>query len=277
MNSCVAAVRTAARSYGIPLVVLTSVFVLSGCDGLRLDQDLCPVNEVPTRSTVLLLDTSDPLTPQHREELKRLVRDMQVPPEGTQGPDEAAEQSDFYVARSEALIVYELAQNIGEMEPVLRVCNPGGHPDTWRWWYGLFRGKAIAVRRWQRFGEIVEEMFDAPQESAPQPRSPIMEALGVIVPRHASSLRISPQSASRTHLIVYSDLLQHSDALSHYGPYPLPEDIQEELKTNLSGIEVSLFRLERAEYERWQTVDHYYWWTSLIMDFGGNLIWQEPI
>lgn len=276
MSGCADPVGTAARHSGILLAALTGVFLLSGCDGLRLDQDLCPVDQAPRRNTVLLLDTSDPLTPQHREELKRLVRDMQVPPEETQGTIEAA-TSDFYVARSEALIVYELAQNLGEMEPVLRVCNPGGHPDTWRWWYGLFRGKAIAVRRWQRFGEIVEEMFDAPRESAPQPQSPIIEALGVIVPRHASSLRISPQSASRTHLIVYSDLLQHSDALSHYGPYPPTEDIQEELKTNLSGIEVSLFRLERAEYERWQTVDHYYWWTSLIMDFGGNLIWQEPI
>lgn len=263
--------RVAARRCAISLTALVGIFLASGCGMLRLDQDLCPVNEGPLGNTILLLDTSDPLTPQHREEWKRLVRDMQVPPEGN------GEPSDFYIDRGEALIVYELAQDLAAMHPMLRVCNPGGHPDTWRWWESLFRGKAIALRRWQRFGETVEKMFDAPQGRAPQSQSPIIEALGVIVPRHASSSRISAGQASRTHLLVYSDLLQHSDALSHYGSYPLPDDIPRHLLTDLSGIEISLFRLERGAYEQWQTVDHYYWWTSLVTAFGGNLIWQESI
>ena len=268
LNGSAKPMRIAARRCALSITALIGAFLVSGCDGLRLDQNLCPVNEDPPGNTILLLDPSDPLTPKHREELKRLVRDMQIPPEEDQEP------SDFYVARGEALIVYELAQDLAEMDPVLRVCNPGGHPDTWRWWEGLFRGKAIALRQWQRFGAIIEELFDAPQNPAPQSRSPIIEALGVIVPRHAESVR---GSGRRTHLIIYSDLLQHSDALSQYGPYPPPEAIRRHLRTNLSGIEVSLFRLERAAYEQWQTVDHYYWWTSLIATFGGTAIWQESI
>ena len=45
----------------------------------------------------------------------------------------------------------------------------------------------------------------------------------------------------------------------------------------MSGVDVSLIRIERAKYEQWQTIDHYYWWTTLIMEFGGSLEWQESI
>ena len=187
---------------------------------------------------------------------------------------------DFRIAPGEALIVYELAQNLDEIEPVLTVCNPGGHPDDWSWRRDLTEGKAIALRRWQRFVASVEPLFAASEENAAQPRSLIIEALGVIVPRHAPSRRTVAEPAGRVHLIVYSDLLQHSDALSHYGPYPPAEEIiasLRHLQTDLAGVEVSLYRLERARDARWQTRDHYYWWTELIEAFGGQVIWQESV
>ena len=163
---------------------------------------------------------------------------------------------------------------------MLTVCNPGGHPDDWSWRRDLTEGKAIALRRWQRFVASVEPLFAASEENAAQPRSLIIEALGVIVPRHAPSRRTVAEPADRVHLIVYSDLLQHSDALSHYGPYPPAEEIiasLRHLQTDLAGVEVSLYRLERARDARWQTRDHYYWWTELIEAFGGQVIWQESV
>ena len=253
------------RHGALTTAVLTCVYLTSACDQTRLDENLCPLNETPTRSTVLLLDTSDPLTPEHREVLNRLVREMQEP----QGP------SDFYIAPGEALIVYELGENLGEMVPELTVCNPGGHPDTWSWRRNLTEGKALALRQWQRFRETVDLLFDEPLESAPQSRSPIIETLSVIAARHAPSRRST--SGLRTHVIVYSDLLQHTDALSHYGIYPPAEQVPQHLRTDLAGVEVSLYRLERERYAQWQTTDHYYWWSYLIMTFGGQVIWQESV
>lgn len=241
-----------------------------------LDENLCPVDSPPMRRTLLLLDTSDPLTPKHVAELRRLVSELQQ-----RGSSPAAEG--FHVAPGEPLIVYEIALDLRDLEPVVKVCNPGVHPDDWDWWWELIRGRMFELHKWRRFKEKVEELFPDEESAQEMPRSPILENIGVIVPRHAPSKRMLPAGKeSHTHLIVFSDLLQHSDDLSHYGPYPeagnfLDTPRLRELKTDLTRVDVSLFRLERSKYARWQTTDHYYWWTELVGEFNGAVLWQESL
>ena len=247
------------------------VLLCVGCGQARLDADLCPRDARPSRNTVLLLDTSDPLTPKHRAELRRLVQELQ------------SATSDLRVAPLEALVVYELGADLNELAPVLKVCNPGEHPDQWKWWQELTRGRAIDLQRWRRFREAVEGLFDQIETEQAQPRSPLIETLGVIVPRHAPSAReAAAQASGHTHILLFSDLLQHSDALSHYGPYPAGGEVRETpglraLQTDLTGIDVSLFRLERQRDARWQTPEHYYWWTHLVRSFGGRVVWQQSV
>ena len=258
---------------------LLVVFFLAACDRPRLGPDFCPQVEEPPRNTILLLDTSDPLTAEHREVFRRLIREM------TQSPSGDEDSSEFYVATGEALIVYELSEDIDLLQPFLSICNPGGNPRDWTWIRDLIEGRVIARRRWEQFigslEQVLEELF-ADAESSSAARSPIIESLGVIVPRHAASRRTASANAPRTHLIIYSDLLQHTDALSHYGPYPLAEELRSDvnlqhLLTDLAGVDVSLYRLERAQYGRWQSADHYYWWTSLVDVLDGYLIYQDSI
>lgn len=241
----------------------------------QLDENLCPVAGKPARQTVLFLDTSDPLTPKHQAELERLVSELQSP--GV-NPD----MEGFHIAPGEPLIVYKLALDWRNLRPFMKVCNPGDDPDDWEWQKDLTRGKAFALRNWQRFNDRVRELF--PEESGVEmPRSPILENLAVIVPRHAPSKRsLSAEKAGHVHLILFSDLLQHSDRLSHYGPYPEAEDFLNtpglrELATDLTGVDVTIFRLERSRYSRWQTRDHYYWWTGLVRQFGGSVRWQQSL
>ena len=254
------------------LAVLTSAFIV-GCNRPRLDENLCPIGQPVGRNTILLLDTSDRLTVKHRAELRRLVTELQAP-SGSQR---------FHVAPGDALIVYELTPDLAALEPVIKVCNPGDRPDDWGWRQELTQGKQIALRQWQRFRDSVEPLFAHVQSDAVQSRSPIIETLGVIVPRHAPSRRtLASTDGGHTHLIVFSDLLQHSDALSHYGPYPPGAAVRKtaglrHLQTDLTGVDVSLFRLERSQNARWQTRDHYYWWTELIEAFGGRVVWQESM
>lgn len=274
---------TSARSvlrallYGVPVVALLGllgVFLVGR--PTALDENLCPVDSPPARRTILLLDTSDPLTPKHVAELRRLVSELQQP-----GASPGAE--DFYVAPGEALIVYELAIDLRNLKPAMEVCNPGDRPDDWDWKKDLTRGKAFALHNWRRFEEKSEELFPDEESSQEMPRSPILENIGVIVPRYAPSKRKLPAGKeSHTHLIVFSDLLQHSDNLSHYGPYPEAGDFLDtprlrELATDLARVDVSLFRLERSKYSRWQTTDHYYWWTGLVREFNGAVLWQESL
>lgn len=254
---------------------LFSLVVLAACDqNLRLDENLCAVGRPPTGSTVLLLDTSDPLSPQHQAELNRLLREMN--PEYQVNQD-----SDFSVAPDEELVVYELTEDLAVLEPSLTLCNPGINPNAREWWGDLTEGRAIAQRRWQMFDSRIQGLFAA-EEPRPLSSSPLIEALGVIVPRHVTSERSLNQNVGPVHLILYSDLLQHSESLSHYGPYPPAEQLLttpalRHLGTNLGGVEVSIFRLERSRDARWQTVDHYYWWTELVQEFGGQVIRQESL
>ena len=261
----------------VAVIFVIATCIHSGCEQrTRLDHRLCPVDKPPGRQTILLLDTSDPLAPKHHEELRRLVTDLQKP-----SPNAASRH--FYVAPGEALIVYELTGNLATVEPVMMVCNPGNNPNEWTWKDNLTQGRAIASRQWQRFENHIEDLFPSLEESTPQPRSPILEMLGVVVPRHAPSKRsFSSDDTNHTHLILFSDLLQHSELLSHYGPYPAAKAIRttsglRSLQTDLTGIDVSLFRLERSSGGSRQTRDHYYWWTELVMELGGAVRWQESL
>ena len=241
---------------------------MAGCTN-RLDENLCPINQPIARNTILLLDTSDPLSPKHAEELRRLVSEFQEP-----GLSE-----DFYVAPGDALIVYELTSDLRNLTPILTICNPGNHPDSWTWQQSLTEGRQIKLRQWRRFRETIEGMFAQVESSGAQQTSPIIETLGVLVPRHVKSSRVGN---SDVHFVVFSDLLQHSEALSQYGPYPPGKAVRDtpglrHLRTDLTGVRMSLFRLERARDARWQTRDHYYWWTDLIHSFGGQVVSQESI
>ena len=258
------------------IMAIATCALLAACDTMHLDSHLCPVGKSPERQTILLLDTSDPLTPKHRAELRRLISEILK-------ESSNAASSHFFVAPGEALIVYELTEDLETDEFALKVCNPGKNPDEWEWKDDLIKGKAIASHEWNLLEENIEALFSDIKSSEPQSSSPILEMLGVVVPRHSPSKRSqSSEEMKRTHLILFSDLLQHSNLLSHYGPYPAAKDIKttdglRSLQTDLTGIDVSLFRLERADAGQWQTTDHYYWWTKLVKELDGALKWQESI
>lgn len=248
--------------------------VLMGCSQARLDENFCPIGTTPPRTTVLLLDTSDPLTPEHESVLRRLVTEMY-------SLDLPNASSDFYIAPGERLVVYQLIEDVGNLEPALVLCTPGQHPSAWPWWRQLIEGRAIALRRWERLWDTIDDMFGQ-DVAPPQSRSPIIEAIGAIVPRYAVSRRSRSEASTPVHLVLYSDLLQNSESLTHYGPYEGAEEIMTTARTrhlaaDLAGVEVSIYRLERARDARWQTVDHFYWWPMLIREFGGRVIYQESI
>lgn len=256
------------------LVLVVAALVMVIDPPVPLDDDLCPKNKAPVRRTIVLLDTSDPLSPKHRAELERLARDITTP--------EDESERGFYVSPGEALIVYELAQDPASAQPEFRVCNPGDHPDEWTARDDLTRGRILALRNWRRFEQTLTGMIPE-NDGEEMPTSPILENLAVIVPRHVPSRRNLPKGVEYpTHLIVFSDLLQNSKRLNHYGPYPEAGKAVEAgklktLGTDLTRVRVSLFRLERERYAKWQTRDHYDWWTELVQALNGHVHWQESL
>ena len=246
----------------------------------KLDADLCPESAMRNASTILLVDTSDPLTAKHRSELSRLMEELRTPPVA----DAVAR---FYVEPGEELTVYEIQDDLEAIKPVVRVCNPGNNPMEWQWYDDLTRGKSFAIKNWRQFENAITGLF-AKQETAEQAQSLILENIAVILPHHTrSSFQTDLDSKPTTHLIIFSDLLQNSQILSHYAPYPsakypttdnfTSKATLRELATDMTGVHVSLLRLERSQYAAYQTDAHYRWWTNFIVKTGGFLQYQRSI
>ena len=253
---------------GVAALLLAGVVVFYqvGTPVPDTDDRLCPKATGPVGATVLLLDTSDPLSPKHRTELERLAGQITSERAGRMG-----------IAPGELLAVYELTQDSGAPKQLMEVCRPFKNPKDRTWRDEIHQGRLYAERDWGRFEDALANGFPE-RESEPQPTSPLLETIAVLAARHVPGKR--GDERFKVHLVVFSDLLQHSPRLSHYGPYPDAKGMSRrarDLLTDLTGARVSLFRLERPKYAKWQTKRHYLWWTELVREQGGQIEWQESI
>ena len=265
-------VRSLRQSYIVPLgvggalLIGVIALVLVGPRVPEVDDRLCPKTTGPLGATILLLDTSDPLTPKHRAELERLANQIASQQVGRLG-----------IAPGELLAVYELSKDPGQPKQLIEVCRPFKNPKDRTWRDDIHQGRRYAERDWTRFEDALTNGFPE-RSSESQTASPLLETIAVLAARHSSGKRGNHEFD--VHFVVFSDLLQHTQRLSHYGSYPSAKDMRDtarDLLTDLTGSRVSLFRLERPEYAKWQTEDHYYWWTELVREQGGQIEWQDSI
>ena len=253
---------------GVVALLLIGVvaFYQLGTSVPEADNRLCPKATGPVGATVLLLDTSDPLTPKHRQELERLAGQIASEHVGRMG-----------IAPGELLMVYELTQNPGAPKQLIEVCRPLKNPKDRTWRDDIHQGRRFGERDWQHFEDALANAFPE-HKSEPQPTSPLLETIAVLAARHVPGKR--GDERFKVHLVVFSDLLQHTPRFSHYGPYPDAKDMRHrarDLLTDLTGARVSLFRLVRPKYAKWQSERHYYWWTELVLEQGGQIEWQDSI
>ena len=254
---------------GVGTLLLIGVVALYqvGIRPPEIDDRLCPKDTGPVGATVLLLDTSDPLTPKHRAELERLAG--QIASEHAGPP--------MGIAPGELLAVYELTQDPTPKQ-LIAVCRPFKNPKDRTWRDDIHRGRRFAEQDWNRFEEYLAKVFpEGVNES--QRTSPLLETIAVLAARYTPGKR--GDERFKVHLVVFSDLLQNTTRFSHYHPpYPEAKDMYRnarDLLTDLTGTRVSLFRLERPKHAKLQTEHHYYWWTELIQEQGGQIEWQESI
>lgn len=259
-----------ARTFGIVTVVVV-VALMAGLWWMRgegVGPDGCPKKSGPSREIIVLLDTSDPLNDKHRADLDRILREMT-------DPEASGRHTALAVRAGERVSFYELSSTGPPESPLEQICNPGGDPERRRWIDYLTKGSVIDKWRHDRFVRKIEGLFPK-KDGPPQPASPLLETIAVITARHAPSGRAN-HDTKPAHLIVISDLLQHTSMLSHYGPYPKPDSLPRELRSDLARVEVSLFRIERHKYAKFQTPEHYYWWTDLVEVMKGRVVWQQAL
>lgn len=276
---------------GLALIALAVIIVAGGVGGffalrssrVELDpQTLCPTSG-PQERTVLLLDVSDPLSLKQQAALENLLRDLQNPATSREAMLAAGVPGGTrYVERYGELVAYLLETSLPELEPFLRICNPG-NPDEIAALDQMTRSKRRAVARWRNFTEEIKEKFAGQSLTGTQTASPLLETLALIAEREVDSVALRASGkAIPVRLIMFSDMIQHSDELSHFRNMPevsnlLKNGATAPLAADLTGVEVIIFYLRRPDYASVQTPQHYKWWRNAIQQLGGRLIYIGPI
>ncbi len=249
--------------------ILSITLLLNGVHATEKNNSstLCPASGSEQR-TILLIDTTDPLTLVAQEKLKNLLKGFLSP------------KNKYYLQPAHELIAYRLTPQVGNMGKPIRVCNPGNPKDR-TWTDDLTSGVIDARRKWRHFEQQIRRVLPRINEQVEGERSPLLESIALITARHVPSLGAEKQRKP-TRLILFSDMLQHSERLSHYESLPKMKTFKAlvgyaEMNSDLRSVDVWLFYVRRTGLEHIQTPKHYYWWTQAIELFGGRLMEQVPL
>lgn len=215
------------------------------------ERTLCPAE--PTSLTVLLVDVTDPMNlPQRQDFLNQLDRlSASIPRYGKLIITKVDPVSD-------RLLV-----------PIVTRCNPGTGEDETE-----FSGNPKRIEKLHR------EQYEAPLKAAFEKvltasgaqRSPILESIQSVALTELQ--RSDPTLPKR--LIIASDLLQNTDAISFYGSLPDPgaftaSQAFNRVRTDLRGVTIELWMLQRGDSATTQPRALPDLWDMIISRQGGTL------
>ncbi len=208
----------------------------------------------PLSRTVILIDQTDTFSP---------VQAVDI-----QNQFEAYQKS---VPRYGELVVYTIRPDSqGSPTPVIRACNPGHEDDVNQ----LVESSVKIARQWKySFENPMKEVLKEVLQPMSSENSPIIETIQAVVVSEFGPVIMNSRTKT---LIVISDLLQHSGALSHYGrKYDADSFIQSQaynkLSADLRDVDVDLLYLYRDTQKVLQNSAHRDFWIRLIQEQGGSV------
>lgn len=214
-------------------------------------ETLCPADG-PHALTIILVDRTDHLNTVQREAVRVRLAEVRA-----------------HTAQYGALALFSIAPTDQELlRPEVYLCNPGAVGEA----SALYQNLRRVEQRWQLFNQRLEQAIDAAVQANEQPLSPIMESIQSAA--LSNFARAKPQIPKR--LIVVSDLLQHSPALSLYQRLPRFDDFKttesfRQLRTPLTDVEVEILYLRRPTARSIQSKALIEFWQQYLRDNGGVL------
>lgn len=213
----------------------------------------CPIGG-PLSRTVILIDQTDTFSP---------VQAVDI-----QNQFEAYQKS---VPRFGELVIYTIRPDLqGSPTPVIRACNPGNEDDVNQ----LVESSVKIARQWKKsFDTPMKEVMRTVLQPMSSENSPIIETIQAVVVSEFGPVNMNNRAKT---LIIISDLLQHSGALSHYGRnYDADSFIQSQaynkLSADLRDVEVDLLYLYRDTQKALQNSAHRDFWIRIIQEQGGSV------
>jgi hypothetical protein len=233
-------------------------FLLEKSKMQSIDENLCPPQ--PTEFTAVIVDVTDPLTLVQRQDLRDRLDQLRqaVPVNG--------EIAFFKVGDP----------NVRLLQPILKRCNPGTAGDFSEVSRDLKRVQATYDEKFE--GPIVkayESIFSASGSN----RSPILQSIQSV---NLTELQTAGAKDKPRQIVLISDLLQNTSKLSFYGRLPSANEVLANpdfraASTDLAGIKVDLWMVERPDYQQTQPRALADLWNILLQEEGASKVKVERI
>lgn len=240
---CIIAVIGGIVGYGTFFTEKIEIDKLSGC----------PVDG-PIARQVIIVDQTDTFTPVQVVDIQNQFQDYKGK-----------------VPRYGELVVYAIRPgSSGIPTPVIRACNPGNADDINQ----LVESSIQITRKWRdSFDAPMQKVFEEVLQPTFSETSPIIETIQAVTVKEFGPIWMNDRGKE---LIIISDLIQYSDALSHYGGnYGIDNFVNSssfnKLSADLRDVDVDLLYLYRHSEKAKQDTAHRDFWIKLIQEQGGSV------
>lgn len=216
-------------AFVLATVIATGILYFSIASTRRnLDEELCPTK--PDSITVLLVDVTDPMNAAQKQDFTNQLVKLKNS-----------------IPRFGKLIVAKV-DTTGErlLVPVITRCNPGTAEDV-----SQATGDPAAVQKdWdERFDRPLNAAFQQLGNASGADYSPILESMQSVA---LTELQKPGLEGTPKRLVVATDLLQNTREVTFYRRLPEPGEflkgsVFRRLRTDLRGVEVELWMLQRAD------------------------------
>jgi hypothetical protein len=233
------------------LLAVGAIYLTESTSRQALDEvTLCPPKPVST--TVLLVDVTDPMNVAQRQDFFNQL-----------------EQLKASIPRYGKLTVIKVDSAAERLlSPVIVRCNPGTAADV-----SGFSGNPKSIEeKHRRFEKSLDTAFETLTRASGAEVSPILESIQSAA---LTELRSRDSTDGPRRLIVASDLLQNTKEISFYGPLPdtdrfLAGGPFRKARTDLRGVEVELWMLQRSDSGETQPRALAELWAQIIEAQGGT-------
>lgn len=217
-------------------------------------ETFCPY-EGPAAVTAVLLDVTDRYDATHVAAVRQRVLDAR---DGT--------------PKSGALELFLLSQNAdeGHARPLVRLCQPGSRTEASLW----TENPDAVERRWRdAFADPIDRALSDAVTGGGAASTPLLEGLRRVA---VESFTGAAREGIPRHLIVVSDLLQHSDCFSFYrepaidAAGALSRSCVRDLLPRLDGVTIEVRLLGRTGGPG-SVRDRVLFWRDLLVEAGGDV------
>ena len=224
-------------------------------DPIERDRKTLCRSEGPSSIMAILLDRTDSFGPNTKSDLKNQII----------GKLDSTKEND------EISVFTVDSMHKKSLEPIIQVCNPGD-PDSAD---PLISNPEKIRRHWkEKFRQPLEDVLNDLLEEKESPYSPIMESVQSVSITHFQSTK---RRSIPRRLIIISDLLQNSGAISFYRDQPNFDRFKRTLESrglnpDLRGVDIELWLIQRRQPQQGDGGTLLRFFKSWLSEHGGTVV-----